>query len=170
MKPISALCQPLNDAENPPRNGRVSDKRATSSTSTNTELSDQAIVTLWTRMAAIYGHKWVSAHGDSDITRDTWQRGLKDLSTVELAVGLRAVVNRQNPWPPSLPEFRTLCKPPAPEPAHAIYRALPKPKANPEQATRALNAARKRMDQGLRYDPAERERILNELAQRPARP
>lgn len=127
-------------------------------------------MTLWARMAAIYGHKWVSAHGDSDITRDTWQRGLKDLTTAELATGLRAVVTRPDPWPPSLPEFRALCRPPPPEQAHVLYRALPKPKPNPESAASALNSVRDRMRQGLRFDAEERERIMSELAAKPSRP
>jgi len=119
-------------------------------------------------MAAIYGHKWVSAHGDSDITRDTWQRGLRDITTAELAAGLRAVIARPDPWPPSLPEFRALCRPPAPDPAHVFYRALPKPKANLVRAKEALAAVRGRMEQGLRYNAKEREQIMLELAAKPS--
>jgi len=59
-------------------------------------------------MAEIYGHKWVSAHGASDIN-NTWLAGLEDLLPKSIGVGLTACIKRSDPWPPSLPEFRSLC-------------------------------------------------------------
>lgn len=61
-------------------------------------------------MAEIYGHKWTSAYGDID--RDgTWAQGLADMSNIELRAGFVACVKRSESWPPSLPEFRALCRP-----------------------------------------------------------
>lgn len=93
---------------------------------------------LWTRFAEIYGHRWVSQFGDSHGAMSTWQKGLADLSREELGTGLRALLTRADPWPPSLPEFRQLCRPPQPHPAHVPVKRLPKPKPNPERAARAF--------------------------------
>lgn len=59
-------------------------------------------------MTEIYGHKWTSSFGDSD-DEGTWAAGLADLSMEQLKSGFIACVRRADPWPPSLPEFRTLC-------------------------------------------------------------
>lgn len=71
-------------------------------------------------MQDIYGHKWISAFGESDID-GTWSIALGDLTPEELGRGLRACVERDDPWPPSLPEFRRLCRPPKRE-NEAMYR------------------------------------------------
>ena len=42
---------------------------------------------------------------------DTWALGLIDITSEELACGLRACVSSGEAWPPSLPEFRALCRP-----------------------------------------------------------
>jgi len=60
-------------------------------------------------MAEIYGHKWTSAYGDEPV--DSWVRGLSDIEPKEIATGLEACVMRGDDWPPSLPEFRGLCRP-----------------------------------------------------------
>ena len=72
-------------------------------------LTEQHIKEVWRRMAAIYGHRWVSSFGETDQDK-TWLLGLQDLEPRLLAVGLEACIkNRQDGWPPSLPEFRRLC-------------------------------------------------------------
>ena len=72
-------------------------------------LTEKHIGELWKRMAAIYGHRWVSSFGESDLDK-TWFIGLQDLEPRLLAVGLETCIkNRQDAWPPSLPEFRRLC-------------------------------------------------------------
>lgn len=87
---------------------------------------------LWRRMTAIYGHKWASAYGETDAD-DTWAIGLHDVSPEQLAEGLRGCLERTDPWPPTLPEFRALCKP-EPKPAyHEIYQSLPAPELTKEQ-------------------------------------
>ena len=107
---------------------------------------------LWVRLGEIYGHKWASQYGQSRTAMDTWQRGLRDLTREEISHGLRALLTRNETWPPSLPEFRQLCRPPAPEPAHARYVALPKPPVNPERVASVLAVLRAQL-QGPVTDP-----------------
>lgn len=71
-------------------------------------LSESDIETLWSRMAAIYGHRWVSSYGPADAD-DTWLMGLSGLTQADLARGLASCVCSGNEWPPSLPLFRRLC-------------------------------------------------------------
>lgn len=77
--------------------------------------SDTTMRTLWIRMVEFYGHKWLSAYGEKieDGAGSTWQRGLAGVSPAQVADGLRACLSREDPWPPTLPEFRRLCLPPA---------------------------------------------------------
>ena len=78
---------------------------------------DAAMVRFWQRMAAIYGHKWTSAFGDSPfndqgvmtIAGDTWQRGLTGISEPDIATGLQAALTSADGWPPTLPAFRAMC-------------------------------------------------------------
>lgn len=94
---------------------------------------------LWERMNHLYGHKWSSAYGElaSDAngelteTASTWARGLNGLAGQELAHGLEGCVSRSDPWPPSLPEFRALCKPQPVENAK-MYETPPELLALPE--------------------------------------
>lgn len=74
-------------------------------------------------MAEIYGHKWTSAYGDSDAD-GTWAKGLADMSNADLKQGFLACIQRGDAWPPSLPEFRALCKPEKRE-NEAMYRFPP---------------------------------------------
>jgi len=75
------------------------------------------MIRFWQRMAAIYGHKWTSAFGDSPfndqgvmtIAGDTWQRGLTGISESAIAKGLQAALTSADGWPPTLPAFRALC-------------------------------------------------------------
>lgn len=92
-------------------------------------------------MTAIYGHKWASAYGETDAD-DTWASGLKDMTPQNLADGLRACLDRAEPWPPTLPEFRALCKPETPPAYHQEYVPLPKPKISKEEALAWVNKIR----------------------------
>lgn len=80
-------------------------------TPTANPLSDSALETLWTRLAAIYGHRWVSNYGSNPegVGGDTWRHGLAGLTGAQLSAGLRACTLAGEDWPPSLPEFRKLC-------------------------------------------------------------
>lgn len=94
-------------------------------------------------MAKIYGHKWVSSFGAAD--DGTWLSGLRDVTLSQIGIGLERCRTRSEPWPPTLPEFRALCKS-ARAPYHHPFPRLSKPSANPEIAEREL----KQMKQLLR--------------------
>jgi hypothetical protein len=92
-------------------------------------LPAKVIGRVWLRMTEIYGHKWTSSYGDSD--RDgTWAKALADMSLDDLKAGFIACITSGEAWPPSLPEFRAMCRPPAPaKPVQreneAMYRVPP---------------------------------------------
>lgn len=80
---------------------------------------------LWLRLTEIYGHKWVSAHGESDES-GTWLKGLSGLKPAQLSHGLSACMNREEAWPPTLPEFRRMCTPNL-QASHKLFQQLPAP-------------------------------------------
>lgn len=97
----------------------------------STALTDR----LWGHMTRIYGHKWISSFGEID--DDTWARGLAGVTATQLGHGLSTcLLRRDDPWPPTLVEFRALCLPDkAVAPYHRPFgRALAAPKASPAQA------------------------------------
>lgn len=75
---------------------------------------------LWAWMTRFYGHKWTSTQGTSDLILDeagkeqpgsgAWGKALAGLSPQQLGAGLDACRLRDDPWPPSAPEFRALCE------------------------------------------------------------
>ena len=71
-------------------------------------------------MTKIYGHKFPSAYGESD--DGTWRKGLSDMTTEQIAHGITECLKRHDPWPPTLPEFRAMCKPNTP----AYHKPFPK--------------------------------------------
>jgi hypothetical protein len=74
-------------------------------------LSDQAMVTLWTRMEEIYPHRWVSKLGEPGSSAfETWRQGLAGITPEQLRRGLQQCLQRRDGWPPTLPEFRGLCR------------------------------------------------------------
>ncbi|MBX9609717.1 MAG: hypothetical protein K2Y51_26140 [Gammaproteobacteria bacterium] len=91
-------------------------------------------------MAEIYGHKWTSAYGYEDAD-GTWAKGLADMSSDELKAGFIACVTRDDSWPPSLPEFRALCRPPKSQREHAAMYRLPPERQLPHLLTDEQRAA-----------------------------
>lgn len=74
-------------------------------------ITRRTIDELWRRMTSIYGHRWVTNYGDADHD-DTWLRALRDLTPQELGRGLSACVRAEpGDWPPTLPQFRVMCRP-----------------------------------------------------------
>jgi len=72
---------------------------------------------LWGVMSSTFLHKWTVA-GDIDggVFND-WMDGLGDLTPEEVRVGVLAVRElapnaNDEVWPPDLPEFRAMCRPP----------------------------------------------------------
>ena len=110
-------------------------------------LTDRHVERLWERMGKIYGHKWASSYGLCD--DGTWLAGLHDVTPEQIGRGLEKCRISENAWPPTLPEFRAMCiaKPERIENA-AMYRhfkALPKPKADPEKVRAQLEMMRRSM-------------------------
>lgn len=77
---------------------------------------------LWVMMAGLYGHKWTSSYGASDIKLDEhnkpradsgiWAKALSGVTGREIAHGMKLCTTRtgsQAAWPPSAPEFRDMC-------------------------------------------------------------
>lgn len=63
------------------------------------------------RVIEIYGaSRWRSQHGDID-PLEAWTVGTADLSSDEIKRGLRACMASGETWPPSLPVFRSWCRP-----------------------------------------------------------
>lgn len=79
---------------------------------------------LWLHLGATFGHKWVSSYGAEP--SETWLSGLVDMTPDELRTGLVACMTWEPEWPPTLPQFRKLCRP-IQQAAHEAYQRLPEP-------------------------------------------
>ncbi|WP_454737610.1 hypothetical protein [Cupriavidus necator] len=105
-------------------------------------LPEHWLDSLFSRMEASYGSRFADMWGGTDLraVKRQWAIDLCDLSPEELRAGVAAL--RSCDWPPSLPEFRKLCRP------GRAYRssaqALPPPaaKASPERVAAALEQVR----------------------------
>ena len=118
---------------------------------TNSKLTDEHFNHLADVMLSMFGHKWRSQYGlDID---PLWRRCLADLDPEELQRGVAELGHQGAEWPPSLPEFRKLCHPPAEAPAPPCHRLLPRdaPETAEQKAARkvrgraALDSIYKRM-------------------------
>ena len=86
-------------------------------------LPEKWIAHLMIKMQAMYGAKFTQQWQgiDTDILQTEWAEQLAGFTGDELSRGLAAC--RERPWPPTLPEFMVLCRPPMlPEPA--FYEAV----------------------------------------------
>lgn len=90
--------------------------------------SSKAMENLWLMMTSLYGHKWVSVQGLSDVKLDAagkptadsgiWGKVLAGMTGKNLAKGIAACVERgklrlargEEDWPPTAPEFRAMCE------------------------------------------------------------
>ena len=94
-----------------------SKQKIVSRTNGSSPIRDRIIARFWTRMAEVYGHKWVSQYGEvstenGDLTSaaKTWAQGLSKVSVEEIGQGFTKLLERQDGWPPSLPEFIALAR------------------------------------------------------------
>src|SRR5687767_12430879 len=113
MIPLKELTPPLPPALRAPSSDGVS-KSASAETAPETArmpggLTPRHLEALWERMVRIYGKKWIDNFGEAD--DGTWLTGLYDVTPHEIARGLDACRTSRSPWPPTLPQFRALCKP-----------------------------------------------------------
>ena len=81
-------------------------------TSQSHQLPDSWIEKLFQKMEDRYGDLWATRYGlfPRDRVKQTWAEDLGDLSGEEVARGVAAC--RTAKFPPTLPEFRSLCRPP----------------------------------------------------------
>lgn len=81
------------------------------------------IARLMAKMQAMYGAKFTQQWQgiDPDILQNEWAEQLSGFTGDELAAGLAAC--RQRPFPPTLPEFMVLCRPPI-KPEVAFHEAV----------------------------------------------
>lgn len=85
----------------------------TSSTSRQPPLRADWIERLFDRMAGLYGARFADAWRgvDPERVKRTWAEELAGFTGEEIARGVTALKTRD--WPPTLPEFVKLCRPPA---------------------------------------------------------
>lgn len=105
-------------------------------------ITNDHIRLFWKRMTMIYGHKWASSYGELD--DGTWAAGLADLELEDIRRGIEAVRDSGKEWPPSLPEFRDMCKKPA-TPFDGVYKRLPKPQVDPELVEEYIREMREKI-------------------------
>lgn len=84
-------------------------------------MAPRAVAALWSRFSHLYGHRWESTYGPALNDRDemqpiaaTWAKALAGFGPEDLARGLHGCLDREDGWPPTLPEFRALCREPQP--------------------------------------------------------
>ena len=109
-------------------------------------LDDEWVGKLFLILQTRYGHKWLSAYPPGrtlDIALGEWALGLAGFSADEIKHGLDSW---DCEWPPTLPQFREVCRPkptPAAHRDHPHRKALPAP-ANRDVGNAALAGIRKR--------------------------
>lgn len=85
----------------------------TRSESLQRSLPRELVVMTWQLMSSMFGHRWTSAYGDEIDPDRVWAAALVGLTEQQLRHGLKACVAAGLDWPPSAPEFRSLCAGPA---------------------------------------------------------
>jgi hypothetical protein len=73
----------------------------------NPQVNRQVIESLWLRMSEMFGHKWISSYGSTPT--DTWLAGLIGFSKEDILEGIIRCMSWEEPWPPTLAQFRQLC-------------------------------------------------------------
>lgn len=91
--------------------------------STSTDPLEAIVEQMFSDMLLTYGKRfgdmWAGSTVDALI--DFWVRGLRGYTPREIKRGIEAMETR--PWPPTLPEFKAMCRPPV-EPMAAYYEAV----------------------------------------------
>lgn len=119
------------------------------SSATNTDtaaIAPRAVTALWGRFTHLYGHRWETSYGPALTEAGaltpiaaTWAKALAGFGPDDLARGLHACLDRNDGWPPTLPEFRALCQAPRPlAPCHVLM-----PRACERLESDEIKAARK---------------------------
>ena len=86
-------------------------------------------------MGAYYGHKWTSSmadtFGEAGPAGQIWAQALAAYTPHEIGAALLALTDREDDWPPSIREFRLLCRPPIIDTGDAWKSAKPDPARMP---------------------------------------
>lgn len=117
---------------------------------------------LWLRMAETFGHKWTSNYGHQP--NQSWIDGLADMSIDDIKTGLGNLKTWRDDdgWPPTMLQFRELCRPHA-SPAHTEYVPLLEPKSSWDQRQNAAACAFHELREGaLKPEIAERDYRLSD--------
>lgn len=67
---------------------------------------------LWGVMIALFGTKWTSQFGEKTDPSGQWGQTLKDVTRAQVAEALESLRNSGRTWPPTAPEFKSMCKAP----------------------------------------------------------
>ena len=59
-------------------------------------------------MTEIFGHKWISSYGTEPT--DTWLAGLIGYRNEDILEGIFRCLDWEKDWPPTLAQFRALCR------------------------------------------------------------
>lgn len=70
--------------------------------------SERLMEKLWELMTSMYGHKWTSAHGLDD-GNGVWARAMGGITGAQIAHGMQRCLDQKLEWPPSAPQFRSMC-------------------------------------------------------------
>ena len=102
---------------------------------------------LFSKFQVRYGHKWTSALPTPELIRLGTSEWAKELSGVTVEQVKNGLDNWDNEWPPSCVEFRKVCTGANSElhntGAYKLFERLPKPKTDPQVASKHLAAMKK---------------------------
>ena len=131
-------------------------------------MDDNRIARLFTRFAALYGHRWTSQHDDDHaavMAMKVWREGLDGVTDEQIVMAIDYCTKSGGEWPPSLPTFRSLCvgaQRDRAERARQHGNLLPPPSEYPEpnpdnpvarQFARTLDATKRRIRENYGDDP-----------------
>jgi hypothetical protein len=72
---------------------------------------DALMVSLWTRLQALYGSQWEKSHGElGGKTFNEWKGALTKFKPEQVKRGLQAIVDEASEYPPNLIKFLRLCR------------------------------------------------------------
>ena len=104
-------------------------------------MEDRLITRLFAVLAVKYAHKWTSQFPDEtmlEATKREWSKELGVYTGDHIAYAVDICADHHPEWPPTIGEFKLLCKAAVPEPTNDQPR-LANP-TKPETALKALSA------------------------------
>lgn len=66
---------------------------------------------LWTKFSELYGQKFTSIYGAETDASSLWFQVLSGVTKQDIEKGFNKLIEQGSVWPPSIPEFRDMCKP-----------------------------------------------------------